>query len=387
VPQTWESDPGIDIDSNCYAAPIDADGPVEDTCGNDATTYIFRSKRGPSVRVPGTRRTSRPLRRDGRTAPARCRVRTVPEANARRRRRPWSGVYRMSALDDVSIDEADLSRIDYLSSGDISREEAERIVRFAKLDPPRRTPDMLSADETGARPAYGGGDEDATEHTGTDGGVVCGDVRRLMREADRPADVCDEYPNTHPSRIFAHAEGRCRCDTDEPPTTSPRVGPDECSDIRDAFRAGATKSDIESDFNRSTNAINKHLFGRCDHDVGRDDQTSSRLGRKECAHARDVYRRNGRVDFEALAAAFRVSPSTAHRHVRGVCDHDIDVPPVPSGVTPNERCKRMRRRYKSDPDETTGDDRDRFETSRPTADYHIFGRCACDHDEPPASRH
>lgn len=36
-----EPDPGIDIDSNCYAAPIDADGPVEDTCGNDATTYIF----------------------------------------------------------------------------------------------------------------------------------------------------------------------------------------------------------------------------------------------------------------------------------------------------------------------------------------------------------
>lgn len=36
-----DTDPGIDLDSVCYAAPIDADGPVNDTCGADATTYVF----------------------------------------------------------------------------------------------------------------------------------------------------------------------------------------------------------------------------------------------------------------------------------------------------------------------------------------------------------
>lgn len=38
-----DPNPGIDgdIDSLCYAPPIDADGPVDDTCGKTATTYVF----------------------------------------------------------------------------------------------------------------------------------------------------------------------------------------------------------------------------------------------------------------------------------------------------------------------------------------------------------
>ena len=279
---------------------------------------------------------------------------------------------RMSSLDDVDFDEADHARIDYLSSGDLTREEAERIVRFAKVDPSERSPDMLSAVVT---------DRDAAHETG-----VCADVRRLMRDADRPSEVCAAYPDLHPSRIFAHAEGRCGCDTDVDPTTSPRVGKDECADMRDAFRDGATKADIEADFNRSTNAVNKHLFGRCDHDVDRDDQISSTLSAVECARARDVYRRNDRTDFEALAAAFRVVPSTVHRHVRGECDHEVSIPPVDSGTTARSSCADMRRRYKSAAAPCVAAIARDFETSRPTAEYHIFGRCGCDHDEAAVSR-
>jgi hypothetical protein len=36
-----EADPA-DIDSNCSLNPIDADGPTNVWCGNDAVTYFFR---------------------------------------------------------------------------------------------------------------------------------------------------------------------------------------------------------------------------------------------------------------------------------------------------------------------------------------------------------
>lgn len=30
-----------EFDSNCYCTPLDAEGPTEETCGRDATTYVF----------------------------------------------------------------------------------------------------------------------------------------------------------------------------------------------------------------------------------------------------------------------------------------------------------------------------------------------------------
>ena len=291
----------------------------------------------------------------------------------------------MSSLDEVAIDDADRARIEYLSSGDFSQAEAERIVRFAKIDPSDRDPEMLGRPQTARDVAHDAAGSERGEPPTFGDGETCGDVRRRMRDADRPAEVCDVYSSTHPSTIFHHAEGRCTCDTDVPPTTSPRVSADECSDIRDAFRSGATKSDIEADFRRSTNAVNKHLFGRCDHDVSRDDQTSARLTSAECGHLRDVYARNARVDFDDLSAAFRVAKSTIHRHVRGGCEHTVDVDAVPGEFTGWSSCRGMRRKYK-DRDVTVQVIADDFETSRPTADYHIFGRCACEHDEAPATR-
>lgn len=37
----FDTDPDT-IESNCYENPIEADAPVDNTCGNDAVTYIFR---------------------------------------------------------------------------------------------------------------------------------------------------------------------------------------------------------------------------------------------------------------------------------------------------------------------------------------------------------
>lgn len=37
-------DTDFPVDSNCFAHPLDAEGPVEDTCGNDAKTYVMLRK-------------------------------------------------------------------------------------------------------------------------------------------------------------------------------------------------------------------------------------------------------------------------------------------------------------------------------------------------------
>jgi len=173
-------------------------------------------------------------------------------------------------LDDVEIDDAGWARIEYLSRDEsgLTEAEAERIIRFARLPRDERDPSVLRMNGDDSKPAHGPHDDaedTATNGSGDDVGDVCADIRRRMRAADRTAEVITEYPDKHPSAIFRHAEGRCACDTDTDATTSPRVQADECLDMRRAFRQGATKRDVMADFHRSANAVNKHLFGRCDH--------------------------------------------------------------------------------------------------------------------------
>lgn len=302
-----------------------------------------------------------------------------------------------SRLLSVELDDADHARISYLTDEgkSISEEDAERIVRFAKLDREYRHPDLLrgdaddhdeASDSKPPRAAHAVGIEDATNGSEPKTDPACGDIRRGMREADRPTEVIEQYPEKHPSEIFRHAEGRCNCDTDEPATTSPRVKPPECRDMRDAFRAGATKPDIMADFNRSNNAVNKHLFGRCDHSTSRKNPIDAQLSASECGHLRQAYRRTDTVTVSGLAAAYRVAASTAHKHLRDKCDHDVDVEPIPPVEIDEVVCADMRQDFKRDPRAVVARIARDFDTSRPTADYHIFGRCDCNNDEDPAVR-
>jgi len=314
------------------------------------------------------------------------------------------------AIDDVDLTDADAARVDYLSreSSGLSDDEAERIVRFARVPRGRRDPSMLrlshvdskaSRDGTsGSGSATSNGSADVvdlptagdTPESGTNSAgktlQFCRTVRKRMRAADRTAEVIEDYPDKHPSAIFRHAEGRCACDTDVDPTTSPRVQADECLDMRRAFRKGATKRDVMSDFSRSANAVNKHLFGRCDHPLRRGNPVTERMKTAECAHLREAYRRNETVSVHNLAAAYGISSSTAHKHLRDKCDHDVDADPIPPVEITAETCAGMRRDYNRDPRAVVARVARDHDTTRPTADYHIFGRCDCDADEDAAKR-
>lgn len=294
------------------------------------------------------------------------------------------------SLDDVDVDDADRARIDYLSSdSDISEEEAERIVRFARLPRKDRKPSMLRIAGNGSKAtrdaSRDGSDDGGNGSGGVDAGV-CADIRRRMRKATRTTDVVERYPDKHPSAIFRHAEGRCACDVDVDATTSPRVGESECLDMRRAFRQGATKRDVMADFFRSANAVNKHLFGRCDHSLRRSNPATDGLSTTECGHLREAYRRNASASVADLAAAYLLSSSTTHKHLRGKCAHDVDVGPIDAVELTDDDCAGMRRDYKRDPRSVVARIARNHDTTRPTADYHIFGRCECDNDESPANR-
>lgn len=294
-------------------------------------------------------------------------------------------------LDDVVIDDAGRARIDYLSrSGSgLTEDEAERIVRFARVPRSERDPSMLRMNEGDSNPVSGAshhGSGGGSNGAGGDSDGVCADIRRRMRAADRTAKVVNEYPDKHPSAIFRHAEGRCSCDTDVDPTTSPRVQADECLDMRQTFRKGGTKRDVMADFHRSANAVNKHLFGRCDHPRRRGNPVSESMSTGECAHLREAYRRNDTVSVHDLATSYGLSSSTAHKHLRDKCDHEVDVDPIPPVEITEETCGGMRRDYKRDPRSVVAGIARDHDTTRPTADYHIFGRCDCNADEPPATR-
>ena len=286
-------------------------------------------------------------------------------------------------VEDTELNDADRARIEYLSRGQLSEDEAERIVRFAKLDRDARNPVMLTSPSDGAQ---GTSDDEvsskgnATKNVGAD---TCDAIRRTMRDANRASTVVDKFDALHPSTVFRHAEGRCACNGSEEPTTSPRVRPDECDDMRDAFRSGATKRDVMSDFARSSNTVYKHLFGDCDNER---DRTDGNISTEECGHLRATYRRNDVITGTDLAVAFGVGKSTCYWHLRGSCDHDVDVDPVGPKDTDEDECVAMRQTFEAEGNVAAV--ARSFDVSRPTADYHIFGKCACDnHDrQPPADR-
>lgn len=308
-------------------------------------------------------------------------------------------------LASVELDDADDARIDYLSRDDsgLTEDEAERIVRFAKLPREERSPAMLrmngkdppgskashdatSDSSTGGSNGSGGDDADDTRTSGVDTPTFCRKVRRDLREADRPTEVIEDYPDKHPSAIFRHAEGRCACDTDVEPTTSPRVQAAECADMRRAFRHGGTKRDVMAEFHRSANAVNKHLFGRCNHKTRQDSPVNRSLSKSECAHLREAFRRNKSVSGTELAEAYGISSSSCYRHLRGVCDHDVDVDPVPPLEVDAETCRGMRKDFKRDPRAVIAHIARDHDTTRRVAHYHIYGKCSCDTDEDPAPR-
>lgn len=275
-------------------------------------------------------------------------------------------------LNDVALVAADEDRVDRLVAGtSFDRDEAQAIVRFSKVDEDARDPDNI-------RSFVSNGNPDNGEYYIEDGlnPDECDTIRRDMGKASRPTTVIDAWPNKHPSVIFRHATGRCDHDGDRDPVTSPRIEPDECREMRVDFQTGDTVEDIRTTYDRSANAVVKHVFGRCAHTFDHD-RAGRELSDSLCRRMRRAYRENTTASIADVGSAFIIGASTAHRHITGKCGHrdDVEAPVASNGADPIDEveCDRMRAGYANGDDvEAIGDDFDRDATA---VRKHVFGRC------------
>lgn len=271
-------------------------------------------------------------------------------------------------LHDVDLSERDDDRVERLADSlSFTEAEAEAIVRFGKVDPDDRDPSQITN-------YVRNGDAPDTQDGITE--VECDRIRRAMSKADRPSTVIDRYSDTHPSVIFRHATGGCDHDGDADPTTSPRIKPDECREMRADLQTGDSVEDLQAAYNRSTNAVVRHVFGRCDHAFDHD-RAGRELSAAVCNRMRIVYREHDSVSIADVGRAFVVGASTAHRHLTGACRHRDDVePPATTDRPPRvdkRECGLMRAVYAvgaSPPDVASAFDRDPTAVRR-----HVFGRC------------
>jgi len=274
-------------------------------------------------------------------------------------------------LDDVPLSDDDADRVDRIVDGtSFDSKQAEAVVRFAKVDRDDRDPSQVRAFvKNGQDPKGSTGEEGVTE-------ADCADIRAAMEKADRPTTVIGAYPNKHPSVIFRHATGRCDHDPGVDATTSPRIKPDECREMRVGFQTGDTVEDIRSDFNRSSNAVVKHVFGRCGHTFDTD-RNGRELSSSLCVRMRRSYRENDSASIEDIGAAFLAGAPTAHRHVTGACGHGdgVEAPIDGNGPAPidEDECGAFRSEYA----EGANPERIGSKYGRdPTAvRKHVFGRC------------
>lgn len=271
-------------------------------------------------------------------------------------------------LNDVALSEADSDAVDRLvSRTSFNRDEAEAIVRFANVEHGDRDPSQI-------RSYVSNGEEDSIEDGFT--AAECDQLRRDMGRASRPTTVIDAYPNKHPSVIFRHATGRCNHDGDEDPVTSPRIQPDECREMRVDFQTGDTVEDIRANYNRSANAVVRHVFGRCEHEFEHK-RNGKELSTTTCVRMRSSFRENKSAAIADIARAFIVGTSTAHRHLTGACGHRDDVEDpiirVGSADIDERECDLLRASYGKDT--TPGDLAGAFDRDASAVRKHVFGRC------------
>jgi len=278
--------------------------------------------------------------------------------------------------DEWEPTKAQKTAIDKLARRDhFTNEEARRLIRFANTPRSRRDPSMLVPDTSESD----GGPSNIDDISAGE----CKQIRGRMSNADRPAEVVDDYPDKHASVIFRHAQGRCNHSHSVGPTTSPRIDADECYDLRRSFAGGNTVEELLAEFHRSNNAATKHLFGRCDHDLS--DYDRDYVNKPECDHMRHVYRENPNLTVPDIGEAFLVSIGAAHAHLTGDCSHERGEPPIDAQVdhrVTTDECDLMRRAYKQG---ESCDDLSRphaFDLNYQTVVRHVFGRCVhYDNDE------
>ena len=229
--------------------------------------------------------------------------------------------------DEDSLTEADLDRIAEFAATPEEDRDPDDLVPDRDAQTTRETresPVSGSGGDEGRRDPEGRGQhrgrtEDARDASRRQADY-CSSVRRDMSDASTAREVVEEYPDLHVSEIMRHAYGECECPTDEPPTSSPVISPEECREFRGCYREGLSVGDISDEYYRADNSITRHVFGRCSHDTRPLDQSREEVGADLCRRVRESFARND-LSLREISTAVRLRPAVVRYHLAGDCPH------------------------------------------------------------------
>ena len=215
----------------------------------------------------------------------------------------------------------------------LTDDELRRIEEFAQKDPGNRNPSDLVPD---VDPQQNGDESEVVEDERDDASrrarrdeskrEGCREIRERMGEARTAREVVERFPDKHVSEVMRHAYGNCNCNTEVAPSASPQIGPRECREFRDHYRNGFSVSSIAEKFARSDNSVTRHIFGRCSHGDTPRDLSPSEVEVEDCYRLRRTYNRNEKVDAYAVATALRLRREVANYHLFGLCECEHDEP-------------------------------------------------------------
>lgn len=190
------------------------------------------------------------------------------------------------------------------------------------------TPDLSPSDDDGDdRDASRTRDEDSRRALRNESKREdCREIRERMGEARTAREVVEEFPDKHVSEVMRHAYGNCNCEVEVAPSASPQIGPRECREFRDYYKDGYSVSEISGKFARSDNSVTRHIFGRCSHSDTPRDLSPSDVPEQDCRRLRATYNRNEKVDAYAVATALRLRREVANYHLFGLCECEHDEP-------------------------------------------------------------
>lgn len=227
---------------------------------------------------------------------------------------------------------------------------------------------------------------------------TCATIRQQHSFTDGIEPLREQF-DIGPQELRAHLYGDCTHDIDQGAITPPvekHVSLEECA----AYRQQATDTaivEIAEAAKQSREAVARHAFGRCSHDIQTlpadpiESRVDERIESEDCAELRKKYRDSDYESVLDFSAQYEVRYETVLKHLRGKCNHDGAEPPVEgkeraAAEISQSTCRAMREAWREDPDIEFADIADRFSVSSETAERHVKFHCPHDYETVPAER-
>lgn len=307
-----------------------------------------------------------------------------PNTDELDKRAEWKGVFRVSERICESIKERVSDGETYTSVAD-DFDVSERVARYHAHGECKHDHDVVIDPER------------------------CAAIREMARDGLTYPEINNWVGASTASTVRQHAVGDCTCgryhdvpayDVNRAPNRSEDATPHQCARWRQRARNGESPREISESrgVEHTGNRIRHHIYGRCacEHDTPKLPPSDARPKSNHdlCAEWRRRVRREDETSPNSISnedgTDFSSKAISHHVYGRCVCDHHVD--PVSKdevgkrGVKTTE-CSEWRARARIGSESAAAISRDpSVDWGAKTVAKHVYGRCDCDHDTPPAEK-